>query len=323
VRVDYEQATPLSEDLEHEIIMNLPRIMKDIDIIAVSDYGKGFLTTTLLAAIMNSAKELKISVIADPKGHDFAKYFGTTVIKPNLSEAYAAANLPLQSSLEQVAHRILSMTGADLLMVTRAEAGISLFEANGNRQDFPVQIKEVKDVTGAGDTVLAVLAYSLANRLSYSEAAQLCNVAAGIAIERIGCARVGLADLAQRLLERDVSHKVFDEDHLFALQEVLRSISFNLLVISNTQEISQDLFRAIRQISKKNSNLLIYLIDAHASKEFVEHLSSVREVSFIVVHQEKSHQLLISIEPQESFIFDKCILQPIQSFQQVFENQPI
>ena len=131
-------------------------------------------------------------MIADPKGSDFTKYSGSTVIKPNLSEAFAAAGLPADAPLEQVAARVLEQSQSQTLMVTRSEAGISIFHQDGSRHDFPVRAREVKDVTGAGDTVLAMLACAMANGLSIADAAQLSNIAAGIAIERFGCARISL-----------------------------------------------------------------------------------------------------------------------------------
>ena len=320
VRVDYENVTPLSEQLEQKIIDALPALMQNIAIIAISDYGKGFLTTTLLSAIIGHAKRLKIPVVADPKGNDFGKYSGTTVIKPNLSEAFAAANLSPEAPLEQVAKRILEIADAEMLMITRSEAGISLFESNGERHDFPVHIKQVKDVTGAGDTVLAMLTYALANKLSYTEAAQLCNIAAGIAIERIGCARVGLADLASRLFERDVSHKIFDEDHLFVLQEVLRPLSFNLLAISNTVEFSHQLFSAIKQLSQNNTRLLVYVIEPESGENFIEILSSLKEVHFIVLHKDNFRRLFSVIRPIESYLFNTSGLESVMHIEQIFET---
>ncbi len=312
VRVDYEKISPLPSSLEQTIIKSLPEMMKNIGIIAISDYGKGFLTTTLLRALIGKAKELGIPIIADPKGHDFIKYFGVTVIKPNLSEAYVAANLPMYAPIEQAASHILESTGAETLMVTRSEAGITLFETSGGRHDFPVQMKQVKDVTGAGDTVLAMLTYALANNLSCHEAAQLCNVAAGISIERIGCARVSMSDLAHRLLEYDVGNKIFDEEHLFALQEVLRSSSFKLLIISEVEEMSQGLFKAIRSISQDNVGLLVYLPDLGFNESFTEILASLKEVHFIMLHQDNLRRLCSGIQPVECYVFEPSGLRPIE-----------
>jgi rfaE bifunctional protein kinase chain/domain len=304
VRIDHEQVVSLNEQLEQQVIEHLPVLLEGVKVIALSDYGKGFLTPTLLAALMQQAAKEGIPVITDPKGQDFAKYKGTTVIKPNLSEAYAAANLPPYAPLESVASRVLSLTEADLLMVTRSEAGITLFDAAGMRYDFPVHAKEVKDVTGAGDTVLAMLAYAVANQLSYQEAAQLCNVAAGIAIEHVGCAQITLSDLAYRLFERDMNHKVFDQDHLFVLQEILKRKPFNLLVLSGVDQLTGALFHSIKQLHKETEDLLIYVKDVAPRETFIEIVASLREVSFIVIHLDSLKSLCQQLTPLNTYLFD-------------------
>lgn len=304
VRIDHEQLTPLTESVEQFIIDQLSEILKEVKIVAISDYGKGFLTTTLLGAIIQEANRMNIPVITDPKGHDFKKYQGTTIIKPNLSEAYAAANLPSTASLDHAAALVLSQCQAKLLMVTRSEAGISLFSNGGKRSDFPVQIREVKDVTGAGDTVLAMLAYSLANDLSYDEAAQLCNVAAGIAIEHVGCARVSLSDLAIRLFEHNMSHKVFDQEHLFVLQELLKNQPYSLLILSQTSFLTTSLFQVIKKISIENSRLLIYT-DQEPSNVMVELLSSLQEVNFILLDLDSLKTLCQCAVPEAVYHFDR------------------
>lgn len=304
VRIDHEQIIPLSESLEQYIIDHLKVVLDDVKIIAISDYGKGFLTSTLLTALIQEANQRDIPIITDPKGHDFKKYKGTTIIKPNLSEAYAAANLPTGTSLELVASTVLAQCQAQLLMVTRSEAGISLFNDEGARFDFPVHAKEVKDVTGAGDTVLAMLAHALANQLSYSEAAQLCNVAAGIAIEHVGCARVSLSDLAFRLFEHNMGHKVFDQEHLFVLKEVLKRKPYSLLILSSIGTLTSSLFQAIKTLSKEKGPLLIYLDDLDPSDIFLEMLSSLQEVSFIVLHLDSLKTLCQCAAPRSMHTFD-------------------
>lgn len=304
VRVDHEQVISLSESLEQYIIDQLRTLLQGVKVIAISDYGKGFLTLTLLTALIQEAKQMGIPVITDPKGHDFKKYTGTTIIKPNLSEAYTAANLPMSASLESVASHVLSQCQAQLLMVTRSEAGISLFNDVGARFDFPVHAKEVKDVTGAGDTVLAMLAHALANQLSYSEAAQLCNVAAGIAIEHVGCARVSLSDLALRLFECNMSHKIFDQDHLSVLKQVLKRKPFSLLTLSQIDSLTPALFQAIKKITHERRPLLIYVDDIKPSETFLDMLSSLQEVSFIVLHLDSLKSLCQCAAPRSSYTFD-------------------
>lgn len=299
VRVDYEQVTALPEMLEQEIIEMLPTLFEGVSVVAISDYGKGFLTRTLLASVIERANKLNIPVIADPKGSDFSKYSGATIIKPNLSEAYAASGLGADAALEHVAEKVLELAQTKILMITRSEAGISIFHSDGLRQDFPVKIREVKDVTGAGDTVLAMLTCAIANKLSIAEAVQLSNVAAGMAIERLGCARITLSELARRLLEYDVVNKVFDDEHLYALQSALQGRKYVLLGLSGEHGMTSSTFLAIRRLSENaNCDLLVYLIDAEPDAEFVNLLSSLYEVKFIILHSDNLCRLFNAIQPE-------------------------
>ena len=252
LRVDFENITPIPEQVEQEVIEKLPSLLQDVNIIAISDYGKGFLSRSLLMGVIEMAKAKNIPIIVDPKGDDFTKYQGATVLKPNLQEAYDAAKLTREASLEQVAEVLFKKVTVDMLMITRSEAGISLFTRDGKRLDFPVRSKEVKDVTGAGDTVLAMVSVALGNQLDIKYGAQLANIAAGIAIERLGCARINLSDLAVRLLEYDVDNKVFDEEHLFALQEALKNKRYSVLGLYSTQGMTTALFRSIRKLSLRD-----------------------------------------------------------------------
>jgi rfaE bifunctional protein kinase chain/domain len=312
VRVDYEKITPIPELLEQQVIDSLPRLFEGIHVVAISDYGKGFLSRTLLSAIIEHARLSSIPVIADPKGMDFSKYAGSTIIKPNLGEAYAAANLPPDAPLEQVASRVLELAQAETLMVTRSEAGISLFHKDGSRHDFPVRIREVKDVTGAGDTVLAMVACAIANGLSILEAAQLSNIAAGIAIEYFGCTRVTLSQLARRLLEYDVVNKVFDEIHIDALQEALKGRRFSLISLSGKQGLTSHLFNTIRHLAQRdNEDLLVYVRDQNPSEEFVNILASLHDVDFIVLQTHSLLNLCKNIEPHQIYSLDNNELRHI------------
>lgn len=314
VRVDHEKIITLEEQLEQSIIESLPELLNEVHVVALSDYGKGFLTRTLLAAIIECAKNYNIPIVTDPKGLDFKKYSGSTIIKPNLGEAYAAANLPTDAPLEKVAEKILQQADAEVLLVTRSESGISTFERSGERQDFPVRIHEVKDVTGAGDTVLAMLAFAIGNRLSLAEAAQLSNVAAGIAIEHIGCARVTLPELARRLLKYDVVNKVFDDEHIYALQQALKGQKVTLLKVASTQSLTPTLYKEIRNLSQNSQNrLLIYIRDAEPSDDFINMLSSLREVDFIFFTSEGLRSVSNHIRPQEIYSVEDSKLVKVES----------
>lgn len=312
LRVDFETIQPLPEELEKEVISKLSPLIDSVQIIAVSDYGKGFLSRKLLQKTIEIASKKGIPVIIDPKGEDFSKYFGATVIKPNLSEAYAAAKLTSEASLDQVASVILKNCGIEMLIVTRSESGISLFNKDG-QFDFPVRSKEVKDVTGAGDTVLAMICVALANEMDIKYAAQLANIAAGMAIEKLGCARINLSEMAERLLEFDVENKIFDEEHLFALQQALKGKQYTVLGLNSTYGMSTALFHALRKLASKErtKKLIVYVRDNEPDTEFVSLLSSLAEVDFIVLKCESLKNLCDIIHPHQVFIMEGDKLIPL------------
>lgn len=299
VRVDREELSAIPEVLEERMIEMLPKLLEGVKLVAVSDYGKGLLSRTLLAALIDQAAAQQIPVIIDPKGTDFSKYRGATLIKPNQAETYAAANLLPDAPLEQAAARILQQTHAATLMVTRSEAGISLFYPERDSETFSVQIREVRDVTGAGDTVLAMLACALSNGLSLPEATQLSNIAAGIAIEQFGCARVTLSEVARWLLNHDAATKVYDSQHLFALREALRNHPFTILEVPATEEFSSSLYKTIRTLHGKGKDLMIHLHGDKKGEELIQLLASLHEVDFIV-QDEAVFEAICSVVPPAS-----------------------
>ncbi len=304
VRVDFETAQTLPKELEAQILEGVARKLPGIQVVAISDYAKGVFSRSLIAGIIKLARAHNIPVIVDPKDRDFSKYAGATLIKPNLSEAYAAVGLAPNASLDEAAAKILKDTGAEVLLITRSKEGISIFEKKGTRKDFPVRAREVKDVTGAGDTVLAMISCAIANRLTIAEASQLANVAAGIAVEHIGCARVSLSQLAQCLLETDVVNKVFDEEHLFALQRALEKTPFIVLALQESAHLTPAVFKCIRQAAatasanKIQRRLIVYVPDTNPSEEFIDLLASFPIVSFIVLKRASLDALCENMQPE-------------------------
>ncbi len=303
LRVDFEINTPLPEDLESLVIDELPQLVEGVQIIAISDYAKGFLSKRLLAETIAIGKKRGIPVIVDPKGDEFSKYAHADIIKPNLGEAYAAAKLSQDKPLDLVAKKIFETIQVDKLIITRSEAGISLFESSGAHHEFPVLSREVKDVTGAGDTVLATISVALASGIDLKDAIQLSNIAAGIAIERVGCARVNIGDLASRLFQLDAENKVFDEEHLFALQQALAGKKYCVLGIQSREGMSNVLFRAIRELDQHDParQLIVYLREETPDTEFTSLLSSITEVDFIVVKSHSLRNLFETLHPHQVF----------------------
>jgi D-beta-D-heptose 7-phosphate kinase/D-beta-D-heptose 1-phosphate adenosyltransferase len=201
VRLDREALSELPPELLDLCMRRLPKLIEQHDIIALSDYAKGFLSDKLLRCVIGLAAEHAKAVIIDPKGTNFQKYRGATWIKPNEKEAYEAAGLDSDEDINVVAARLIEGLGGAQLMITRSAKGISVFPASGERKDFSVHVREVVDVTGAGDTVLAVLTMALAQGSCIATSARLANIAAGLAIETVGCARISSTDIRQRLLQ--------------------------------------------------------------------------------------------------------------------------
>lgn len=303
VRIDHENTSTLCPVVERRVIDTLPKLFEGVEVIAISDYAKGFLSRSLLAAVIDYAQKNKLTVIADPKGLDFSKYNGATIIKPNLSEVYAAANLLPEAPLEEAAARVLQIADASVLMVTRSEEGISIFYRDGKREDFPAHVHEVKDVTGAGDTVLAMLACALASGLTPEEAALLCNVAAGIAIERLGCARISLSDLAGKMLKLDRGNKIFDCEHIFALQQALKGEKVIAIDLQNLSRLDESTFKTIKELGCQERCLIVYLGQTDPNGIFVTMLKELLAVDYILIGSMEFDEVrsILGI-PETSFI---------------------
>lgn len=297
LRIDSEKLLSLPYHLELRVFNHLKEIIPKMQVIAISDYGKGFLTDRILKKAIELARAFKVPVIVDPKGLDFTKYQYATILKPNQKEAYAAAKQAFAAPLNDVAKQILKESHVEKLLITRSEAGMTLFNRRLERLDFPVRSKEVVDVTGAGDTVLATLAVAVANNFQLTEAINLANIAAGIAVEHVGCAEVTLVDLAERLLELDTKSKIFDESHLYALEQVLKNKQYTLLGVESTKGMSTDLFRQLYKLSQEKAKLIVYLKDEKPKEEFVRFLSGLPLIDFIVVQKKSLAALKRKVKP--------------------------
>jgi D-beta-D-heptose 7-phosphate kinase/D-beta-D-heptose 1-phosphate adenosyltransferase len=153
----------------------------------------------------------------------------------------------------------------------------------------------------------------MANMLDIKYAAQLANIAAGMAIERLGCARINLSDMSERLLEFDVDNKIFDEEHLFALQQALKGKRYIVLGLESHQGMSTAIFKSIRKLASRDEEmkLIVYVMDNHPDEEFVSLLSSLADVDFIVLKCESLMNLCEIIHPHQVYVMensDKLIL---------------
>ncbi|WP_298432406.1 D-glycero-beta-D-manno-heptose-7-phosphate kinase [Geobacter sp.] len=201
VRIDRESREAIGGAWEQKIIDFLQASGDEFAVILISDYLKGVLTPALLAAIIGFAREHGIPVVVDPKGSDYTKYRGATLLTPNRKEAEAASGIAIrdEESLRRAGARLLETADLTALVITRSEAGMSLFLRGGEVVHIPTFAREVFDVTGAGDTVLAVLGMALAGKASFADAARLANVAAGVAVGKVGTSTVSPAEIVGSL----------------------------------------------------------------------------------------------------------------------------
>jgi D-beta-D-heptose 7-phosphate kinase/D-beta-D-heptose 1-phosphate adenosyltransferase len=206
LRADHETTEPVSAETEQRLIERVIAEMEGIAAVIISDYAKGVLTPGLITAVVAAAKAAGRPVVADPKGLDFTRYRGVTVLKPNARELAAATGMPVRADEEAEAagNEAIRRAEVEALLVTRSERGMSLMRKGEPALHLAGRAREVFDVSGAGDTALAMLALALAADAQLPDAAALANLAAGIAVGKVGTALVYTEDLIAALQ----SHKL-------------------------------------------------------------------------------------------------------------------
>jgi len=199
VRVDLEKKSPISAKMEKQIIKFIKE--ESFDGILISDYNKGTLSRSLVSQTLSYAKRKKIPVFVDPKLENFFHYSPVTLITPNHYEAARIVNheCKTDAQVEKVGQKILERISAPYLIIKRGEQGMSVFEKGKKVRHIPTVAKEVYDITGAGDTVIATASLALLSGSNIMEAAILSNAAAGIVVGKIGTAAVTAEELFSSL----------------------------------------------------------------------------------------------------------------------------
>jgi D-beta-D-heptose 7-phosphate kinase / D-beta-D-heptose 1-phosphate adenosyltransferase len=202
MRADWEALEPIGRQNESEIIAYAESALPQVGAVVLSDYAKGVLTERVIRAIIDKARILGKPVVVDPKGHDYSRYRGATIITPNRSELGAAVHRPVTSEAEiaQAAAELARMVESEAVLVTRSEEGMTLHvegHAPVHISAYPVK---VRDVSGAGDTVAAVMAVLMAMQAPFEAAMRAANAAAAVVVGKRGTATVTLAELRHRIL---------------------------------------------------------------------------------------------------------------------------
>lgn len=205
LRTDHETTRPLTAEAEARILDEVRASLPGAGVVVLSDYGKGLLTASLVRDIIAEAYNAGIPVIVDPKGRDYQKYRGASLVSPNRKELHEATGLAVGSDAEVVeaARTVMATTGITAVLATRSEDGMTLVQDDAIHH-FPAQAREVFDVSGAGDTALATLAAGVAAGIILPEATELANVAAGIVVGKIGTAVVSSQELIAGLRHQEL-----------------------------------------------------------------------------------------------------------------------
>jgi len=316
IRVDRESREAVVGQVAETMIVRYKALLENgVQAVILSDYGKGTLTDALLRQFIDLARAKGIPALADPKGYDFSKYAGAAVITPNRKEAGEASGCVLDSEAAIVAlgtemRRNLSL---DALLITRSEEGMSLFKEDGVSH-LPAQAREVYDVSGAGDTVIAVFGAALGAGLNFDSAAELANLAAGVVVGKIGTSTVSCAEIlmaaGEPLTEADLKIKgreelsdILEEQRRQGRKVVFTNGCFDLLHVGHVKYL---------QAARRLGDLLVLGLNSDTSikrlkgegrplinqEERSHILAALSCIDYVVVFDEDTPlQLLESLRP--------------------------
>jgi D-beta-D-heptose 7-phosphate kinase/D-beta-D-heptose 1-phosphate adenosyltransferase len=202
MRADWETTAPVSAESEAALIAHVEAALPQVGAVVLSDYAKGVLTPRVVRSVIDAAKRLGKPVVVDPKNHDYGIYRGATLITPNAKELAAAVHRPLASeqNIADAAAELAQTIACDAVLVTRSEEGMTLQVKGATAVHIPAYPVKVRDVSGAGDTVAAVMTVLLAMKTPFEPAMRAANAAAAVVVGKRGTATVSLAELRHRIL---------------------------------------------------------------------------------------------------------------------------
>ena len=314
LRVDQEIAAGLSHRAESQLLDAAMAAVERADVLLVSDYAKGTLTIKILATLLEAARRRGIPALVDPKGRDYSRYRGASVVTPNRKEletvtGESARDFP---AVAVQGEKLRQELGLDALLVKLSEDGMLLLERGTEPRRIKTRAREVFDVTGAGDTVLAMLGLALGSGLDLFGAAEVANRAAGCAVARVGTASVTWADLLEGL-SASPEEKLLDSRHLSAVVATLQRAHRRVVFTNGCFDLLHPGHVKLLAASREQGDVLIVGINSDASvkrlkgdsrpilteRDRAQVLGGLDAVDFVVVFEEDTPISLIElIRPQ-------------------------
>lgn len=266
LRLDFEEIKEINNNTFIKIKNGIERFIRKVQAIIISDYGKGVCTFRLCQYLINRVNKLKIPIIVDPKGPNWSKYKGSTIITPNvreLSEVVGRDVLNDDKDIENCGLKILDKFDLKYLIITRSEKGISLV----SRKDichFTTKAKEIYDISGAGDTVVGTTSVLLANDFNLIEAVKLANIAAGIVVSKFGTAPITREEFLD-VLNGNGSSKIVSLKTLLEIINDLRSKEKKIIFTNGCFDILHKGHITYMKEAKKLGDILIVGMNGDSS----------------------------------------------------------
>ncbi|MGE5257792.1 MAG: D-glycero-beta-D-manno-heptose-7-phosphate kinase [Hyphomicrobiales bacterium] len=269
LRIDRETVTEVSAGSTAALIRRARELLPQSDAVLISDYGKGVVTRQLVAALAQKARDAGRAAIADPKGTDYSKYAGLTLITPNKKEASLASGIEIMddAGLFAAGRRLLDTVAVEKLLITCGKDGMVFFERGAEPLKIGTRARQVFDVSGAGDTAAAALTLGLAAGFGYPDAIRLANAAAGIVVGKVGTAAVTRAELLEELCPSldpaAVKHKNLAE--IAKIAGDLRRKGKRIVLTNGCFDLLHAGHIRLLALSKAHGDVLIVALDDDAS----------------------------------------------------------
>jgi D-beta-D-heptose 7-phosphate kinase/D-beta-D-heptose 1-phosphate adenosyltransferase len=316
LRLDTEQVAGYPPESYAALLARLDATLESADAVVLSDYAKGSLTESACRHLLEAARTRGIPVLVDPKQRDFSRYRGATTICPNLSELSAVVGVSAKDpeALLTAAQTLVPQLGLQCLIATMSEKGIAILKEN-SRSVAPAVARQVFDVSGAGDTVIATLALALASGLETETAVQLANVAAGIVVGKVGTVPVTRDELLTSLMpeiELRAEEKVLTLEHLKVRTSAWRSAGQSIVFTNGCFDILHIGHITLLEDARREGDRLIVAINSDASvqklkgptrpivaeRERGRILAALAAVDAVIVFDEPTPlQLIVELRP--------------------------
>jgi D-beta-D-heptose 7-phosphate kinase/D-beta-D-heptose 1-phosphate adenosyltransferase len=263
LRVDEERRVPLDDAERAAVIAGCARAVPDPELVLISDYDKGVVTAALLAAVRQATSA---PIFVDPKGRDYARYRGAALITPNEREAQLASGIEIvdENSLRAAALALRQIVGGDVV-ITRGARGMSALVDGTRLLHAPARARRTFDVTGAGDTAIAALALCRAHGLDWDEALHAANVAAGIAVGKVGAVAVYAEELLAALAHEDFNVKLVDRRALGELRRTATTLGQRLVFTNGCFDLLHVGHLRLLQAARAMGDQLLVAVNSDAS----------------------------------------------------------